>query len=112
MSTEVSSCPRCAHELQRSALVKHGEETCVILATIGAVLGFAVAFWGVGAIAERVLPNSDLSLFARFALGIPAIYLGTFLGVGPIAHLCDELLAPAARAESNAPSARPAVTRN
>jgi hypothetical protein len=71
----------------------------VILATIGAVLGFAAAFWGVAAIAEHAFPNSDLGLFVRFAVGLPAAYAGTFLGIGPVAHFCDGLLTPRAQRE-------------
>ena len=92
VSIDATSCSECGRPF-RGAAVKHGEETCVILATIGAVLGFVVAFWGVAAFVERAFPESDVGLFARFALGIPATWAGTFLGVGPVARFCDALFA-------------------
>jgi hypothetical protein len=91
-----TTSPSAGHPLRHAPVVKH-EETCVILATIGAILGFVVAFWGVGVIVEHAFPDSDWDMLVRFALGVPATYVGTFLGVGPVAHFCDTLFAPAAR---------------
>jgi hypothetical protein len=84
------------HPPRHAPVVKH-EDTCVILATIGAILGFVAAFWGVGVIVEHAFPDSDWDMLVRFVLGVPATYVGTFLGVGPVAHFCDTLLMPAAR---------------